>query len=478
MGLPTFTPHGEPLRHDARLRLEPATVRGAFAALKPTRAHYDAWRVAGPPQDTTPASDELDGHGHGHGHGDGDRAAPGNGTVNTTTDSADDHSSGREGASSATTTTMPAAAANDPPVRFRWTSRNNRKGRHALRVRPARATAARVETPPSTARAGIVGSGLVRMATEFPVWDVSYLVATSFTLGSVIWVINAFFVFLPLVAPATEFAREGLVGGGVTAFVGATVFEVGSYLLLLEAFNANHEGCFGWAIEQVLEGDDRPDTDRGTKPVYQIRPAIPDECSHHHANKSSIGPGSMMPSHKGTEESGNGIKQNDWKTGHPAPYRWIWWPTFSQLRASYLHDLGFLASATQFVAATIFWIAGFTSLPGIFDHLSHDSLDGAYWTPQIIGGTGFIVSGLLFTIETQEAWWKPAPRTLGWHIGMWNLIGGVGFTLCPAFGYDERSWAQYQACLSTFWGSWAFLIGSTIQWYESLEKHPVEVENE
>lgn len=60
---------------------------------------------------------------------------------------------------------------------------------------------------------------------------------------------------------------------------------------------------------------------------------------------------------------------------------------------------------------------------------------------------------------------------------MWNLIGGVGFTLCPAFGYDESSWAQYQACISTFWGSWAFLIGSVIQWYESLEKFPVEVKH-
>jgi hypothetical protein len=51
----------------------------------------------------------------------------------------------------------------------------------------------------------------------------------------------------------------------------------------------------------------------------------------------------------------------------------------------------------------------------------------------------------------------------------------VGFTLCPAFGYDESSWAQYQPSLSTYWGSWAFLIGSVLQWYESLVKHPIEV---
>jgi hypothetical protein len=77
-------------------------------------------------------------------------------------------------------------------------------------------------------------------------------------------------------------------------------------------------------------------------------------------------------------------------------------------------------------------------------------------------------------VETQTRWYKPALDVLGWHIGFWNLIGGVGFTLCPAFGYDKHSWAQYQASLSTFWGSCAFLIGSLIQLYESLQKHPVD----
>ena len=34
--------------------------------------------------------------------------------------------------------------------------------------------------------------------------------------------------------------------------------------------------------------------------------------------------------------------------------------------------------------------------------------------------------------------------------------------MCPAFGYDSSSWA--------------FLLGSALQWYESLEKCPVEVD--
>lgn len=81
-------------------------------------------------------------------------------------------------------------------------------------------------------------------------------------------------------------------------------------------------------------------------------------------------------------------------------------------------------------------------------------------------------------LETQTKWWKPAFGVLGWHIGFWNLVGAYGFTLCgalgPAYG---NSGAQYEASLATFWGSWAFLVGSLIQWYESLDKHPVEVED-
>lgn len=85
------------------------------------------------------------------------------------------------------------------------------------------------------------------------------------------------------------------------------------------------------------------------------------------------------------------------------------------------------------------------------------------------------MSGALFMLETQTAFYKPALGVLGWHIGFWNLIGAFGFTLCGALGYSSGSGEEYQSALATFWGSWAFLIGSVLQWYESLDKHPVEV---
>lgn len=51
---------------------------------------------------------------------------------------------------------------------------------------------------------------------------------------------------------------------------------------------------------------------------------------------------------------------------------------------------------------------------------------------------------------------------------VWNFVGGVGFTLSGIFGFYKAQWGMYQSALSTFWGGWAFLIGSVVQWYESV----------
>lgn len=61
--------------------------------------------------------------------------------------------------------------------------------------------------------------------------------------------------------------------------------------------------------------------------------------------------------------------------------------------------------------------------------------------------------------------------------GLTVVTKGIGFTLCGALGFAaSNSGCVYQGSLATFWGSWCFLVGSVIQWYESLDKHPVDVE--
>ncbi|KAJ6094114.1 hypothetical protein N7467_002959 [Penicillium canescens] len=361
------------------------------------------------------------------------------------------------------------------PIEHLWRSRDNRKGRHALRV-DTKATPQETgyTVPPLTRSTHAIAKGILRMLTCVPYWDVSYLVAIAFTIGSMIWIINAFFVWLPLEVPQAAFPGETLTGGGVSGFIGATVFEIGSVLLLLEAINANQTGCFGWALESVLsETKSQEDgTHSHTPASTKVTPSMR-ECRHHHANRKSLLLANR--SHPSASDQESLSNRPGYVTSSPDGRSFRWMPSVSELRSHYFHELGFLASLVQFLAATIFWIAGFTGLPGIYDHMSQGLADGVYWVPQIVGGLGFVLSGLLFTLETQSKWYRPAWHVLGWHIGVWNFIGGIGFTLCGALGPGSmHSKVEYQATLATFWGSWAFMIGSTIQWYESLQKHPVE----
>ena len=83
-----------------------------------------------------------------------------------------------------------------------WHSRDNRKGCHTLVVNPSSAPSAPFLAPKSTSSLRQVCIGILRMTQQYPYWDVSWLVATMFTLGSVVWVINAFFAYL-LLAPCT-----------------------------------------------------------------------------------------------------------------------------------------------------------------------------------------------------------------------------------------------------------------------------------
>lgn len=239
-------------------------------------------------------------------------------------------------------------------------------------------------------------------------------------------------------APSTEFHNEISTAGGVTAFIGAIIFfETGSILLFFEAINANHSGCFGWAVEQLLdEGEDG-------KPKYRIS-ASRHHCRHHHQNRHNF-VGKSSPTL--AEEAQ--LKAHIPKEGQS----WQWFPSWHDLRTHYLHELGFLAGVAQLCGATVFGISGITALPGIQKHLTPQStLNGAYWIPQVIGGSGFIVSSSLYMLETQKKWYIPAFHVLGWHIGFWNFIGALGFTLCGALGMAYgNSGAQFQASLATFW---------------------------
>ena len=103
-------------------------------------------------------------------------------------------------------------------------------------------------------------------------------------------------------------------------------------------------------------------------------------------------------------------------------------------------ELGFLASFVQLWAATIFWISTVcvsilsgilhtkvepilysTGLPGVIPGFPEDPsvaiTDIFFWTPQVVGGSGFIISSLLLMLEVQTRWWKPNLTSMGWLVG-------------------------------------------------------------
>ncbi|KAK4444842.1 hypothetical protein QBC34DRAFT_414437 [Podospora aff. communis PSN243] len=336
----------------------------------------------------------------------------------------------------------PPSGEEHPPIYHVWRSRDNRKGRHAILL-PKTAAAAKHQYPPLTNTLASTGRGILKMLTSFPVWDVSYDVAIVFTLGCIVWVINGFFVWYPLAAPWSEFPGEESVGGGWTAFVGATIFEFGSVLLMLEALNENQTDCFGWALTSALT------TLESHTPLLRPTPT----CTHHHANKHTWISPSPSPSNKP-------------KATHKV---WTWSLPLSSFK-HHLHSTSFLASLFQLFGATVFWISGFTALPFISSRLSTSVSNGIYWLPQVVGGTGFILSSIFFMLEVQTRWYRPEPGLLGWHVGFWNLVGAVGFTLCGALGFaeGEGKGVEYALALSTFVGSWAFLVSDLfcLSWVE------------
>jgi hypothetical protein len=364
-----FTVDREPFRSNDALRLDQSSIGGPVTFLNPTQASYKHKIHKSPTRDPVRDTTTPDG------------------------------------------TTLPATN-----IEYKWTARDNRKGRHTLVTKSPSVEhpGMNLVTPRSTTHWRSILHRIWLMITFYPVWDISWCVAYVFTLGSVLWVVNSFFAFLPLIRPSSTFHNEALVGGGITAFIGATIFVVGSIFLMLEAVNENREGCFGYAVESAYDEY----VDRAEKGHGSGLKIVPGNCIHHHRNKTNL---------VGKSQSQNTPSVHDSDKQKPAKAKsWVWWPSWNELKTHYLHELGFIASLSQFLAATIFWISGFTALPGIFNNLSPGLSDGIFWTPQIVGGSGFILSGWLFMTETQKRWWQPAPTVLGWHIGFWNLIGGIG----------------------------------------------------
>lgn len=305
------------------------------------------------------------------------------------------------------------------------------------------------------------------MFTVFPYWDISWWIGVSFTIGCLLFVACGFFYWLPVAYPETEFFHEESVAGGLTAFIGATLFQIGAVLLLLEAYNDRAETKFGSALEKLLSENFNPKRRIKTTEV-DVR---------HKDEAASSSPASEPSSDTGlpsTEQQA--IQSRVHNVNLFGEREWQWFPTWYDVKTHYIFEIGFLASLTMSIGATIFYITGILALPGI--HLSKEVKQGVYFFPYLLGGVFFWLSSLLYILETQPNWYTPQPFQIGWHIGFFNMLGGIGWTLAASFGYCDAHWCEYQSQLSLIWASCAFSFGAALQWYESLDKYVFVIEDE
>ncbi|KDQ17277.1 hypothetical protein BOTBODRAFT_172333 [Botryobasidium botryosum FD-172 SS1] len=242
-------------------------------------------------------------------------------------------------------------------------------------------------------------------------WDISFWVAVIFIFGTTAWVANSYLLLYARPDKASVAAWCAIAGG--------ILFELGSYLMYVEALNAGHEQLFGPTVWGLAGRD-------------------------------------------GVEEMICEV-ETEQAMGKSVQFRWI---GFGSSR-----ELGFIACIVQLTTMNIFLIPilmGFLKVVPASSSVTGIGI--VYWALQVIGGSGFIIASALFMLEEQYTWWGPAPLSVGWQIGFWNLIGSIGFTLCGIHGYLEHASANVN-CWSTFalfWGSWAFMVGSLLQFWETL----------
>ncbi|GHJ84515.1 hypothetical protein NliqN6_0917 [Naganishia liquefaciens] len=329
----------------------------------------------------------------------------------------------------------------------KWSSRRARKARYAPRIHHIH----NPELPISLDAKHKLGTAVIRAASVESKLkphldaDVSFWIAVLFTLGSVVWVVNGFLVLLPIYRSSLN-AVSYYRAAAATAFLGGTIFEVGSYLMVVEALNRGRETNFGSSLYSFVH----------SKADSEL----------HQKHRRSMSEKTVSPD--GVEEAGD----ERWLDDTTSEKKFVWWGK------GLWHDIGYDAAYIQLWAATVFWVATITGLPGVIkgfpDNPSVAITDVFYWTPQVVGGSGFMLSAILLMLEVQTRWWKPALSDIGWHIGFWNLVGAVGFMICGAFGYSPLERWVTQSGLSTFWGSWAFLIGSGMQLYEVIWREPTD----
>lgn len=323
-------------------------------------------------------------------------------------------------------------------VQYKWTSRDNRKGRHPLQI--SGPSAMKISSLPSATSFSGILKGLQRMVTCLSS-DVSYLGAIAMTAACIFLVTNAILSFLPYANPNFQPPQWITTLEGVLTLIGCALFLTSSSLGFIEAVNQDRRGCFGWKQESAVEDESSGAVESEDTTL------VPDWSKIFRRNSIS---NLFRRDDEKSAQDGETTPLVSKPDSDQKSQSWQFFPTYDELRNHYIYDLGFLACSILLLSSEIYCASAAAALITI---LTSGSIIRWIRIPQFVASLGFTGSSALFMLETQEEWWWPQFSAIGWWISFLNLVGSGGFALSAFFplSYDA-SWAQYQLSSHFFWG--------------------------
>ncbi|EFQ36011.1 hypothetical protein CGRA01v4_08425 [Colletotrichum graminicola] len=262
----------------------------------------------------------------------------------------------------------------------------------------------------SAARRGL--SRLGAMLTIYPYRDMGWLVTMAFIMASISFTLNGIFSLIHLLDPKLDFPGRD-TATQVTFVLGSSLLTLSAWMGLLAAINVDRA---------IL--DPKKDAPDAYKPALL--------CSD----------------------------------------EFVWVPSWAEFSSIFWPSSAFRAGILQLLAGSFFTIAAVGALPGVLD-LTHPNASIIFVSsPQLIGGSFFVLAGLLMIFLSQDKWYIPLILDASWQNGFWNLVGASGFLAVGVVTLLHKNDAVTLASLLLMSGL-GFLIASVIQWYIIMEYYPV-----
>lgn len=260
------------------------------------------------------------------------------------------------------------------------------------------------------------GRRLRLMATFFPWKDVNYDITLASTVAIICFILNGFFEILPVIAPQTDFEGESDLAVPATSVIGGIIYILVGFFALPAIWN-DKNGIL--ELSSSRTEDDYGDAFKVYQPVM---------------------------------------------IGCPT---WRWWPSWSDLKALF-PTVPFQAALLQsFGGFLLFGVGAIAFFQGVDDSTVQSPATSA---PGLAGSIMMLISSFMLLVILQEKWYWPRLGNSVWNAALLNLFGAIFFMLSSIATVVQQ---PFTSTVASFIGSWWFLIGTLLQWYDLIGSYQV-----